>query len=158
MVAERQVADRLDTHVPGEHEIASGDKLLRSTLRRVGLQARAGKEPDDHEARKPLDEAVCAEADQRDRARGNTGANGDAELDQMPRVAAPRERSRTPLQPGAIRRRHCRRPPQRGELNGCLRHDPKVPGGPQAVVARPGPVLLLCQGGVSVTARDWGRD
>jgi hypothetical protein len=92
-----QVTDRLDTDVSGEHEVTGGDDLLRPALSRLGVQARAGEQPDDDEPRERLDQAVGAEANECNRTGSDACTYGNGELDDVPGVAAPREGPRPPL-------------------------------------------------------------
>jgi hypothetical protein len=57
---------------------------LYAALGRRRLQASAREQPDDDKAGEGLDETVCTEADQRDRARSKAGAEGNTELDEVP--------------------------------------------------------------------------
>ena len=49
-----------------------------------------------------FDQAVGAEADQRDRAGGDAGAERDRELDDVPGVPAPGQQARSALKPSAL--------------------------------------------------------
>jgi hypothetical protein len=86
------------------------------------VEASAGEEPDDHEAGEALDEAVDAEADQRDRAGPDARGDRDRELDQVPGVAGPREQPGAPLQVLALAAREDGHPPERRQLERALAH------------------------------------
>jgi hypothetical protein len=66
---------------------------LGAPLGELGVGAVVGEAPEDDEPRCRLDQAVGTEADERDRARGDAGSDGNGELDRVPAVAAPSERS-----------------------------------------------------------------
>lgn len=93
-----EVAGRLDTDVEDEECVACGDQLLRASLRKIGGAAAAAEQPDDDAAGERLDDGVDAEADQRDRAGRDAGAERDRELDDMPGVAAPGQQLGAPLE------------------------------------------------------------
>ena len=65
-------------------------------------KARAGEQPQNDKARDRLDRRVGAEADQSDRARGKTGADGDRGLKDVVADAAPRQRARLMLEPSPL--------------------------------------------------------
>jgi hypothetical protein len=90
MRADCKRANRLDRHVCGKGEEASGDQLLGTTFSGLRVKPAAGEEPDDDKAGESLDQAVGTEADQRDRTGGDPRANRDRELDEVPRDPAPR--------------------------------------------------------------------
>jgi hypothetical protein len=98
MVAACECADRLDPDVDGEHEERDRDQDLSATLRAVRAAAGAGEEPYDDEPGEGFDEAVRAEADQCDRARGDPRADRDRELDDVPGDATPGKHPRAALE------------------------------------------------------------
>src|ERR1700694_1169086 len=98
MMAARQVADALDGDVGREDEVRRGDQALRQLLGALGAAASAREQPDDHEPGERLDQAVRAEADQRDGAGRDSGAERDPELAEVPGVAAPGQRLRLALE------------------------------------------------------------
>ncbi len=102
MVAAEQRSERLDQDVGDEQRVARRDELLRASLGLLGMGATVSEAPEDDEGGKRLDQAVAAEADQRDRARGDPGADRDPELDRVPGVAAPGEQPRPADEPRAL--------------------------------------------------------
>src|SRR5207237_7437196 len=98
----------------------------RSPLRDRGLETVAREQPDDDEAGDAFDQAVGAEADQRDRAGADSCAERDGELDQVPAVAAPREQARAPLQALTVIERENRHSPARSQFNRALAHAVRV--------------------------------
>ena len=109
LVAGGERASGLDCDIRGEDEEARGDQLLGASFGLVGADAPAGEEPDDDQPGERFDQAVGAEADQRDRAGGDAGEDGDRELDGVPGDAAPGEPSRRALESRALTRREPRR-------------------------------------------------
>jgi len=101
-VSANQVADRLDRDVRGENELAQRDQLLRVPLGSRRSKPRSGEAPDDGQPGRDLDQAVHAECDERDGTGRDSGAERDRELDQVPRISAPREQSSPPLKPGPV--------------------------------------------------------
>jgi hypothetical protein len=94
--------DRLDRDVGGEHKEARGDQLLSPTLSCGRANASAGEEPEHDEAGERLDQRVSAEADKRDRAGRDPGAQRNRELDEVIGDPAPGEQSRLALEPLAL--------------------------------------------------------
>ena len=84
--------------VGGEHEEAHRDQLLCAALGPRRAEPGAGEQPDDDEARERLDQAVRAEADQRDRAGGEPRGDRDRELDDVPGDPDPGEQARAALE------------------------------------------------------------
>src|SRR5204863_8367545 len=95
---------------------------LGPALGRLRVKAAAGEQPYDDEAGERLDQAVCAEADQRDRARGDSRAEGDPELDDVPADPAPSEQSRPTLVAQPLHTRSDRQSTERRAVDQLLRH------------------------------------
>src|SRR6266516_4650410 len=104
VVSAGECADGLLSNVCSEDEEAHRDQLLRPALGCLRVKAPAGEEPDDSEACEALDQAVCSEPDQRDRARCDPCGECDRKLDQVPGDPAPSEEARTSLQPDPLGR------------------------------------------------------
>ena len=114
MIACDERPDGLDGDVAGQEEEAHGDQLLGSPLRAWRVQAGAGEEPDDDEARGAFDQTVGAKTDEGDRGRGDPDGERDREFDEVPRDPTPGEEPCTPLEAAT---RLCAR--RRGDLPGC---------------------------------------
>src|SRR3954454_22255696 len=95
-MARTQVSDRFESDVRGEDDERRSNQLLRAALRRRGARARAGHEPEHHDARARLDQAVGAKADKCDRAGHDARADRDGRFDEVPRETDPREHLRAP--------------------------------------------------------------
>jgi hypothetical protein len=89
-VAADQRAHRFDPDVGGEYVERDRDQLLRSALRVRRAQPGTGEQPEDDQAGDRLDQRVGAETDQRDRAGGEAGANGDRCLQHVVADSTPR--------------------------------------------------------------------
>ena len=136
LMAAGQRADRLDTDIGCEDEEGNGDQLLGSSLRRVRAKARAGEQPQDDKTRDRLDQRVGAEADQGDRARGKTGADGDRGLKNVVANAAPRQPARLMLEPSPLDERIAdRRRMRRCELDQLVAQRAASIGACEASVA-----------------------
>jgi hypothetical protein len=82
VVAADQVSARLNSDVDGKHEEGARDQLLGTALGPLAIADSPPREqPHDHGTGGHLDQAVQAEADQRDRTGRDTGNDGDRELD-----------------------------------------------------------------------------
>jgi len=135
-MAAGQRADRLDTDIGGEDEEGNGDQLLGSSLRPVRAEARTGEQPQDDKTRDRLDQRVGAEADQGDRARGKTGADGNRGLKDVVADAAPRQRARLMLEPSPLDERLAdRRRMRRCELDQLVAQRAASIGACEASVA-----------------------
>src|SRR5919198_2253261 len=75
---------RLDTDVGGQDEEAGGDELLRAALGTLRARPTGAEPPDDDRAGDRFDQAVEAEADQRDRRSGHARADRHSELERVP--------------------------------------------------------------------------
>ena len=126
MVAAHQRSHRLDADVRGEDEEAAGDELLRAAFSTRGSDARARKEPQHDEPCERLDQRVGTESDERDRAGGDTGAERDPELHDVPADSAPGEQPRRPLELGAPLQILHRYPWGELQLDGRLGHGRSV--------------------------------
>src|SRR5439155_13683456 len=105
LVAVEQAAQRLDADVGGQDEEAECNQLLRAALGPLGADPGAAKEPEDDQAGDCLDQAVCAEADQRDRAGGEPRNERDSELEHGIGDSAPGKKARPTLEVEALPRR-----------------------------------------------------
>src|SRR3954471_13781235 len=92
----------LDGDVRREHVEADRDQPLRAALGVAGRGPRRRKAPEDDEAGDGLDQRVGAEADQRDRRRGQAGADRDRGLHDVPADAEPRKCTGAPHECGAV--------------------------------------------------------
>src|SRR5882724_3766973 len=111
MMAADQRPRRLDNDVGSKERVARCDELLRAPLSPLRPKPASREKPDDYEPGGRLDQAVGPKADQSDRARGYAGADGDRELDQVPRVAAPGEQLGATDKPLPLPRLRRRRTP-----------------------------------------------
>jgi hypothetical protein len=91
LIAGDKRARRLDHDVEDQDQVAGGDKLLRAPLRRSGIRTSSREPPDDDQAGKSFDQTVDAERRQGQRARSDSRADRDRELDQVPPVPTPRK-------------------------------------------------------------------
>jgi hypothetical protein len=96
MVRAEERPHGLDPYVRRKDEETGGDKLLRPTLGRFGIAPASGEPPNDDEAGQRLDEAVEAEADQRNGRRRDPRRERDREFHDVPAVAAPRKETGAP--------------------------------------------------------------
>ena len=94
MVRPEEGPYRLDADVGREDEEADCHKLLRPPLGGLGVTPSHAEAPHDDEPGERLDQAVEAEADQRDGRRRDARGDSDGELHEVPRVAAPSEQPR----------------------------------------------------------------
>jgi hypothetical protein len=104
-----EVANRLEPDVRGQHDERCRDQLLGPALGRAGGGARVRHQPENDDARRRLDQAVDAEADQRDGARHHACRDSDRRLDQVPAEADPGEAARPAHEPRARGRGRTRR-------------------------------------------------
>jgi hypothetical protein len=86
------------------------------------VQPRPREQPDDHEPCEAFDEAVGSEPDERDGARGDARADCDGELDEVPDVAAPGKKARSPLERCAFSRGRSDRRALDGPQLDCRHH------------------------------------
>jgi hypothetical protein len=71
----------LNADIDGDHEEARTNQPLRPALSRLRCFAPSRETPQDNDSGCALDDAVCAESDQRDRPRGEPGDQCDGGLD-----------------------------------------------------------------------------
>ena len=145
--------------VYGEQHERGGDQLLRATLCSLRSRAPSRHQPQHHDAGSRLDQAVGAEADERDRPRDDARAQRNSGLDQMPTEAEACKQPRTPDQ--ALTVSTSRRLPDAGEnrQRGTRAHADNATGGANGIRTRD---LLRAKGepgtapGARIARKQWG--
>ena len=101
MVGVHQRPQGLGDDVAGQQQERRRDEPLGAALGRGGGGARAREAPEQDPAGRRLDDAVRAEADQRDGRRSRAGGDRHGGLDGVPGDAGPGQQLRSPDEPRA---------------------------------------------------------